>query len=120
MLTDDTARRWLFVQIDTRPQVASSLAQLVEAAGPAITEQAMTQLQRAMPSHPDHPGYEHWTAVGWDDYIAVAAWAEAERWCPELPPELVAERRQLAIDTMQSGDEFDDHRENYQRGWDRW
>jgi len=47
-----------------------------------------------------------------------SAWAEAERWCPELPPELVAERRQLAIDTMWS--EFDDHRDNYQRGWDRW
>jgi len=72
MLTDDTARRWLFVQVDTRPQVASSLAQLVEAAGPAITEQAMTQLQRFMPSHPDHPGYGHWTVLGWDDYIAVA------------------------------------------------
>jgi len=49
-----------------------------------------------------------------------AAWAEAERWCPELPPKLVAQRRQRAIDVMQSGDEFDDHRENYQRGWDRW
>jgi len=68
----DTARRWLFVQVDTRPQVASSLAQLVEAVGPAITEQAMTQLQRFMPSHPEHSGYEHWAALGWDDYLAVA------------------------------------------------
>ena len=47
-----------------------------------------------------------------------AAWAEAERWCPELPPELMERNRQLAIDTMTS--EFDDHRDNYQRGWDRW
>ena len=49
-----------------------------------------------------------------------AAWAEAERWCPELPPDLVAQRRQRAIDVMQSGNESDDHRDNYQRGWDRW
>lgn len=47
-----------------------------------------------------------------------SAWAEAERWCPELPPDLAAQRRQRVVDTMQSG--FDDHRENYQRGWDRW
>jgi len=47
-----------------------------------------------------------------------AAQAEADRWCPELPPEMVERSRQLAIDTMRS--EFDDHRENYQRGWDRW
>jgi len=49
-----------------------------------------------------------------------AEWAEAERWCPELPPGMIAERRQRVIDRMSPGDEFDDHRENYQRGWDRW
>jgi len=71
-MSTDTARRWLSVQVDTRPQVAGDLAYLVGAAGPAITEQAMTQLRQAMPSHPDHSGYEHWTVLDWGDFIAVA------------------------------------------------